>query len=177
VRRYNRLGREACRFPALPNFRTGCCPDRAGPIQHLVLDRRFCGLIILQYLVATAQQIAPLPYSDFQQLLREGKWAEVNVRIASSRVPSRSRYPQARPGLLTTRVDPEFARELQQYGVRYTGQIESTFLQDILSWILPVLLFFGLWMYLAKRFAEQGFGGVEGEPFGLAQAVPCLRGP
>src|SRR5262249_1275004 len=59
----------------------------------------------------------------------------------------------------TTRVDPEFANELQKYGVTYTGQVESTLLQDLLSWILPVALFFGLWMLVARRMG-QGVGGV-----------------
>src|SRR5207248_2822832 len=61
---------------------------------------------------------------------------------------------------LTTRVDPQFAIELDKYGVRYTGEIESTLLRDLLSWLMPMLLFVGLWWYLGRRFAEsQGFGG------------------
>lgn len=60
---------------------------------------------------------------------------------------------------MTTRVDPDFATELEQYRVRYTGQVESTVLRDILSWVVPILLFFGLWAVLARRMASQGFGG------------------
>ena len=36
-----------------------------------------------------------------------------------------------------------------------TGQIESTFLRDLLSWVMPVLVFFGLWWYLGKRVRGQ----------------------
>src|SRR5213075_2316352 len=61
---------------------------------------------------------------------------------------------------VTTRVDQETAQELEKYNVRFTGQIESTFLRDLLSWIMPVLLFFGLWWYIGKRAPEgHGFGG------------------
>jgi cell division protease FtsH len=39
--------------------------------------------------------------------------------------------------------------------------VESTLLRDILSWILPVLFFFGLWQFFFRRIAErQGMGGL-----------------
>src|SRR5260370_15107465 len=45
-------------------------------------------------------------------------------------------------------------------GDRYACQIECRFLRDLLSWVMPVLLFVGLWWYLGKRYAEsQGLGG------------------
>jgi cell division protease FtsH len=38
--------------------------------------------------------------------------------------------------------------------------VPSTFLADILSWVLPTLLFFGVWIFVIRRFAQkQGFGG------------------
>src|SRR5919106_1331553 len=58
----------------------------------------------------------------------------------------------------TTRVEPGLARELQQHGVVVTGQIESTFLRDLLSWVVPVALFAGVWIYLLRR-AGGGMGG------------------
>ena len=39
-----------------------------------------------------------------------------------------------------------------------TGQIESTFLRDLLSWVVPVALFVGVWMYLLRRVGG-GLGG------------------
>jgi len=52
---------------------------------------------------------------------------------------------------ITTRVEPDLARQLQSHGVVVTGQIESTFLRDLLSWVVPVLLFVGVWMFMLKR--------------------------
>jgi cell division protease FtsH len=38
--------------------------------------------------------------------------------------------------------------------------VESTWLRDVLSWILPAVAFFGVWFFLFRRFAEkQGMGG------------------
>jgi len=93
-------------------------------------------------------------------LLHEGKIATVGVSDRFIQGSLKEPLPGGQKQFVTTRVDPQFAGELDKYGVRYTGQIESTFLRDLLSWVMPTLLFVGLWWYLGRRFAEsQGFGG------------------
>jgi cell division protease FtsH len=120
----------------------------------------FVGILAIQSMFATAQQVAPIPYSLFQELLRSGKVAEIGVSDRFIQGTLKEPLPGGQTRFATTRVDPDFAQELQQYGVTYTGQIESTLLRDILSWVVPILLFFGLWTYLAKRFADgAGLGG------------------
>jgi cell division protease FtsH len=37
------------------------------------------GLLLVQYALAIANQIAPIPYSQFQELLKAGKVAEIGV--------------------------------------------------------------------------------------------------
>ena len=55
---------------------------------------------------------------------------------------------------------PGLAEELEKSGIEFSGQKENTFLRDLLSWILPVLLVFGLWIFFFRKIAEkQGFGG------------------
>jgi cell division protease FtsH len=115
----------------------------------------FFGVIAIQHYIGTATQVAQIPYSQFQQLLRDGKVAEIGV--SDRFVQGRLKAPvEGKTAFVTTRVEPELARELQQYGVTYTGQIEDTFLRDLLSWVIPVLLFFGLWMYLGQKAAGAG---------------------
>jgi cell division protease FtsH len=118
------------------------------------------GILLIQYFVATASQVAPIPYSQFKQLLRESKIESVGVSDRFLQGTLKEPLPGGQKQFVTTRVDPEFAGELEKYGVRFTGQIESTFLRDLLSWVMPVLLFFGLWWYIGMRVAEgQGLGG------------------
>jgi cell division protease FtsH len=62
--------------------------------------------------------------------------------------------PGGKTEFVTTRVDPQFADELQKYGVTYSGETESTFVQTILSWIVPAALIFGLWMLLKRRLSS-----------------------
>jgi cell division protease FtsH len=114
------------------------------------------GILLIQYFVGMAQQIAPIPYSQFQQLLRNGKVAEIGISDRFIQGTLKEPLPAGQTRFATTRVDPDIAQELQQYGVTYTGQIESTLFRDILSWVLPILVFFGIWAFLMRRVVGQG---------------------
>jgi cell division protease FtsH len=116
------------------------------------------GILVLQYFYTTAQTIEPIPYSQFQQLLHDGKVAEIGVSDRYIQGKLKEPLPNGKKQFVTTRVDPQFADELQKYGVTYTGQVESTLISDLLSWVIPGLLFFGLWSFLARRMG-QGLGG------------------
>ena len=118
----------------------------------------FFGVVFLQYFIVTAQQVAPIPYSDFEKYLSEGKITEVAVSDRFIQGTLKEPLPDGKKQFVTTRVDPQFAERLQHHGVRFTGQIESTFLRDLLSWVLPVLLFVGIWAFAMKRMAG-GLGG------------------
>jgi cell division protease FtsH len=118
------------------------------------------GVLLIQYVLSIASHIASIPYSDFQRLLREGKVATVGVSDRFIQGTLKEPLPGGQTHFVTTRVDQQFAGELEKHGVRYTGQIESTLIRDLLSWVMPVLVFVGLWWLIVKRLAgSQGFGG------------------
>jgi cell division protease FtsH len=111
----------------------------------------FLLLISFQSWYAAFTQIEPLAYSDFQKYLRSGKVEEIAVSATDIRGKLKQPLPTGEEFFVTTRVEPELARDLDRYGVRYAGRIPSTFLRDVMSWILPVLLFFGLWYWISSR--------------------------
>ncbi|UPK19182.1 ATP-dependent zinc metalloprotease FtsH [Bradyrhizobium sp. 131] len=113
-------------------------------------------LAFIQYVIAAANRIAIIPYSEYQQLLREGKVDSVGISDRTVQGTLKEALPGGQKQFVTTRVDQDVAQELEKYHVRFTGQIESTFLRDLLSWIMPVLLFFGAWWYIGRRVAEGG---------------------
>jgi cell division protease FtsH len=43
--------------------------------------------------------------------------------------------------------------------VTFKGEIESTFLRDIFSWVVPIFIFVGIWYFMMRRMAgqQQGF--------------------
>jgi cell division protease FtsH len=118
------------------------------------------GVLVLQYLFSLGQQIEPISYSEFQELLKSGKVAEITV--TETRISGTLKTPEANGVryFVTRRVPEDIAAESATYGVKVTGGTDSTWLRDILSWIVPVALFFGLWMFVFRRIIEkQGLGG------------------
>ncbi len=114
------------------------------------------GVFWLRDLWVTATQVEPIPYSDFQQQLKAGKIKDIAISDNIIQGTYKEKTPDGRTRFVTTRVDPDLAKDLSQYDVEFTGVIQSHFLRDILSWIVPALVFFAVWMYLARRMAEQG---------------------
>lgn len=114
-------------------------------------------MLAFQYLFTTATQVAQIPYSQFETYLDQNRIAE--VAVSDRFIQGRFTEPvDGRPMFVTTRVEPDLARRLQEHGVVVTGQIESTFLRDLLSWVLPVALFVGIWMFMLRRMGG-GLGG------------------
>ena len=116
-------------------------------------------LMGFQYVFTTANQTAEIPYSQFETYLGSGRIAE--VAVSDRFIQGRFTDPvDGRPMFITTRVEPDLAQHLQQYDVTVTGQIESTFLRDLLSWIVPVVLIVGIWMLAIRRMGAGMGGGV-----------------
>ncbi len=119
------------------------------------------GVMAIQAVFASYTQIAQIAYSDFQDDLKAGTIAE--VRVSGNYIQGTFKQPDknGHTNFITTRVAPEMAQELEKYNVKFAGAIESTFLRDLLSWVVPIALFAGVWMFMYRRFAsQQGFGGL-----------------
>jgi cell division protease FtsH len=115
-------------------------------------------ILIVQAIFQQAQQTEYLPYSQFRAYLEQGKVDE--LVITESRIVGTLK--EAAPGepdrFVTTRVEPEFAQELEKYGVKFGGGSDENFFTTLLSWVLPALIFFGIWIFLLRRMAAGGMG-------------------
>src|SRR5713101_5574818 len=116
------------------------------------------GILLLQHFYSISQRIEALPYSQFQQLLQEGKVDRVAVSDRYIQGTLKEPLPNGKKQFVTTRVDSQLAGDLQKFGVTYSGEVESTLVQDLLSWVVPAVVFFGLWTFLSRRMS-QGLGG------------------
>lgn len=116
-------------------------------------------LLFLQNLWQGASQTQVVPYSEFEKALSEGLIAEVTV--AERTLTGRLKTADGKKTVLVAaRVEPDLAARLEKYNVPYTRVVENTLLKDLLSWIVPTLVFFGLWFFLFRSFAnKQGMGG------------------
>ena len=107
------------------------------------------------------RQVAVIPYSQFQDLLAAGKVKEVGVSENYLEGTLKEPLPSGQTRFATTRVDQEFAKELAKANVTFTGRVESNILGDILSLVMPIALFFGVWYWLSRRMMG-GAGGLGG---------------
>ncbi len=105
------------------------------------------------------QMLEELPYSEFKTLLAAGNVAEVTVTRQSLLGKLKPEEGSKEPKLFTTiRVeDPDLVKELNVRNVKFTGMIESTFLRDIMWWVIPALIFGGIWFFVIRRLG-QGLG-------------------
>ena len=115
-------------------------------------------VLIIQSYIASMLAVKTIPYSQFMNSLKQGKVTE--IAISQGEIQGKMKNAQgALEDFKTVRVDPELSKILEQYNVTFKGKIESTFLKDIISWVLPVFIFVGIWYLLMKRMAgkQPGF--------------------
>jgi cell division protease FtsH len=118
------------------------------------------GVLLLQDRWIRSQAVATIPYSEFQKLVREDKVA----RVVVSPDQIEGEYKQEIKGknrFVTRRIDQDIAKELDEHGVEYAGRFENTIVPLVLSWVVPVALFAGIWIFLGRRMAKQ-LGGPGG---------------
>jgi len=117
-------------------------------------------IFTLHDLWVQVRTVEPLPYSEFQRLLKAGEVAEISIADNTIQGSLKQPLQDGRQKFVTTRVDASLAKDLAQYDVKFTGVVENTFLKDLLGWVLPAVIFVGIWIFAMKKFAgKQGLGG------------------
>jgi cell division protease FtsH len=117
-------------------------------------------VLLFQSWWTTYKTVEPLDYSEFVDHLKKGEITEVSV--SQDTISGKFKTPvNGREYFVTTRVDPQVANDLQQYNVKFSGTRSDGILSTLLSWIVPVLFFFGLYYFFFRRIIEkQGLGGM-----------------
>jgi cell division protease FtsH len=119
----------------------------------------FWSLIFIRNFVGRNFNIVQVPYSEFQNFLKGNKLTEVIVRDNSLQGYFKKNNNEPQKIIVTNIVNSELAKELNQYGVKYSHENKHTFFYDLLSWILPTLIFFLLWYFIGKKtFEKSGLG-------------------
>ena len=136
-----------------------------------------------------APRTVDIPMSQFLTLVHEGKVLRVSLgerEIQGVLKPGALPTPPAGPGdrlrqflgaeqgptiFTTARIpatdDYDVVRELQAAKVEFSGRIESTFWRDLISWLVPLVLMAGLWLFLMRR---MGGGPTQALSFGRSKA-------
>jgi cell division protease FtsH len=114
-------------------------------------------VLIVQNMLFSAFSVKNVPYSEFLQALNENRVTEVAITANIIQGRMKMAGDNSEQGLLfrTVRVDPEISNLLAGRGVQFKGEIESTVLRDLFSWIFPIALFVGVWFFMMKRMQGQ----------------------
>jgi cell division protease FtsH len=116
-------------------------------------------ILLFQQFWSIYREAEVVPYSEFESLLRDNNIADVEVGEHVVRATLKKPLPDGRKELLAVRVDPNIAEELEAAKVKYSGVVENTWVSTLLSWVVPVALFFFVWSLLTRRMG-QGLGSL-----------------
>ncbi|HZW58947.1 MAG TPA: ATP-dependent zinc metalloprotease FtsH, partial [Woeseiaceae bacterium] len=118
-------------------------------------------LLMAQSWWTESRRVTTVPYSEFQAMLADGRLASISVSATKIRGKLKQANADGRELIDTIRIEPEFARDLEKYDVEFSGVIENDWLAQVLSWVLPVAFFVGIWMFFIRRLADRpGMGGL-----------------
>jgi cell division protease FtsH len=118
-------------------------------------------MLLIQSLYLQSTKVTPIPYSRFETLLDANKVNEVAITQNRIQGTLKEAEPDGVKDFVTTRVEPpELAESLTKHGVTYSGVVESHWIADLLSWILPAVFFVGIWMFAIRRMGQGGLGGL-----------------
>jgi cell division protease FtsH len=104
------------------------------------------------------QQTNRVSYSEFKQLIKSGKVESVVIGpekvtaiLKDAKEPNRS--------VSAIRVDdPDLVKDLEAQGIKFSGSTDSKWLGMLISWLLPLAIFFFFWSFLMRRMG----GGPQG---------------
>jgi cell division protease FtsH len=117
-------------------------------------------VLLIQNVLSSYLAIKTIPYSEFLELLKQRRVSE--VAISANQIQGKmlvdDRDPNKTELFKTVRVDPDLSGLLEQYNIIFKGELESTFLRNLFSWVFPLFLFIGIWYFLMKRMTGQQAG-------------------
>ena len=130
-------------------------------------------LVLIQSFFSAANPTS-ISYSEFKTLVNKGKVSNLILDahtitgtlapdglegiLSKETIEALKRSGAAPHRFVTIRVDdPGLVAALEAAGVKFTGRVENSWITMLLSWVLPTLLFMGVWIFVMRR-----MGGAQG---------------
>jgi cell division protease FtsH len=107
-------------------------------------------VILLNNLIYSSIAPTRLAYSEFLDKLRQDKVKEIAIsdQMISGSFLNEKGVDES---FTTVRVSPDLAKELEGHAVRFRGEVESALVRNLVSWVVPIALFVGVWYFMMKR--------------------------
>jgi cell division protease FtsH len=131
-------------------------PSRKQNIIIGIMAAAALGSLVLEWALVSYNQVDTIPFSQFERLVGEGSVTEVTVGqdIIQGRV--KDKLPSGKSAFVTARVEAALADKLAAKGVIVTGAPSGGLFQTILSWVIPMGLFYVVWIFISRRLDRQG---------------------
>jgi cell division protease FtsH len=114
----------------------------------------FLIILLIQNYIMTRKTEDVVPYSEFKESLRTDKIKDLTITPES--INGERETEKGIRGFQTVRVeDPDLVKDLEAHRVQYKGKVDSKWLTNIVSWIIPLVFFFILWRILFSRIGPE----------------------
>ena len=115
-------------------------------------------LLLLSLQNYFANQVETLPYSQFREWIKSGQVIECT--FSGEFIHGRANVDGQEISFRTATIDdPELIGLLEEHQVEFTRQPSNNWFTQLLSWILPALIFVGIWLFIVRRMSG-GAGGL-----------------
>lgn len=117
-----------------------------------------------------------IPYSELKNLISAGNIQYVG--IGNTQVKAVGKPANGQVTTYTARrvvPDNTLIPSLEEKGIAYGGVNEENLIADVLfGWVLPIFIFFAIWMFLAKRMSKS-MGGGSGGILGIGSSKKMIN--
>lgn len=115
-------------------------------------------LLLLSLQNYFAKQVDNVPYSQFRHWVKNGE--VINCTFSGEFIHGKVQIGGDQHSFRTAAIDdPDLLNLLEEHQVNYDRQPDNNWFTQLLSWILPALIFVGIWMFMARRMGG-GSGGL-----------------
>ncbi len=99
-----------------------------------------------------APKVETIPYSTFKQFAAEKQLGKITIGPQTITGTIKGKSGQKDREFMSVRVDdPNLVKDLEENKVDYSGVYQSPFLNNLLSWVIPIVIFFLIWRVAMKR--------------------------
>ena len=131
-------------------------------------------ILIFKSFVGDGESLSSIMNTQKVSQTKQVKYSEIKAKIAEGNIKSVKLTPSTVEAISDTNgrkvryvaqnvptYDKELIPLLEKKNITYEGVMGNGFLSELISMMLPILIFFGIWIFLAKKMSK-GMGSVLG---------------
>src|SRR5210317_1469722 len=131
----------------IPQEKKNAIPPKARFSIWYFLIAIFLFTYLQQYFLSA--KVETISYSQFKHYIAEGNIGKLIIGPENINGTLKAEPVQK---FTTIRVnDPDLVKDLDGHKVNYSGHYENKFLSTLLSWVIPIGIFFLIWRYAMKK--------------------------